>query len=189
MRLAHIGLVLVLAGCAEQPSQSGSDLRTASIASSSPASAVPSSSSSSSAQACTETVTLELLVAVEPARRLECFGDTEITFKGFRTEVFGAGGCPGDQIAGEDWLRPCVEEGILIAPALGRADGLLVHLHPGSGLAIDTVPVGVQLTVTGHFDDPAAHDCRLLVNGAEVIDAAFVEACRIEFVATKIDAP
>lgn len=189
MRLAQIGLILLLAGCAGQPSPTDANSPSASIEPTPSASDVPSSSPSQSEQPCTDTVTLELLVAVDPPRRLECFGNTDITFEGFRTEVFGAGGCPGDQIAGEDWLRPCVEEGILIAPALGRADGLLVHLHPDSGLTLDTIPTGIQLTVTGHFDDPAAQDCRLLVDGAEVIDAGFVEACRTEFVATTIETP
>ncbi len=101
-------------------------------------------------------------------------------------QSFGAGGCPGDEIAGDGWLRPCVLEGIVVYPQAGDANGLLVHLHPDMGVPIGTVPHS-WLTIQGHFDDPAAQTCRKVTEGATVEDPAFIEACRQEFVATEID--
>lgn len=134
-----------------------------------------------------EEVSLAFILSLEPTERLACFGTDEVRFEGYYPQSFGAGGCAGDEVAGDGWLRPCVLEGIVVYPQPGDANGLLVHLHPDMGVQIGTVPVENWLTIQGHFDDPAAKTCRKITGGAAVADPAFIEACRQEFVATDVE--
>ena len=131
-------------------------------------------------------VPLAFVLSMQPAERVACFGSGEIRFKAYYPQGFGAGGCAGDEVAGDGWLRPCVLEGIVVYAQPGRPNGLLVHLHPDLEMELSAVPVESWLIVQGHFDDPAAKDCRKLANGEAVVDPAFVEACRQEFVATDL---
>ncbi len=173
---------LVLAGCAWfQPSASANPSDEG--RSSSP---IVGATSTPDAPCEAEEVELAFILSMEPTERLACFGADEVRFEAYYPQSFGAGGCPGDEIAGDGWLRPCVLEGIVVYPQPGDANGLLVHLHPDMGVPIGTVPHS-WLTIQGHFDDPAAQTCRKVTGGAAVEDPAFIEACRQEFVATEID--
>ena len=135
-----------------------------------------------------ETVDLLLLISVTPEERLRCFEDRTISIEGVRVEPFGAGGCPGEQVPGDGWLRPCVLDGMLLAPdEESTAIALLVLFHPDTGIAPSDIPAGVPFVVTGHFDDAAASDCRLLVGQDEVADPATIEQCRQQFVATAVE--
>lgn len=134
-------------------------------------------------------VELGLLIAATPEDRLRCIGGRTITLSGVIIESFGAGGCPGEQVPGEGWLRPCVQDGVLVAPGPGAADALLVLLHPDLGLRPDALPVNQPVTITGHFDDPAAQDCRILVGHRELSDPDTIERCREQFVATQVATP
>ncbi len=66
-------------------------------------------------------------------------------------------------------------------------DGLLVLLHPDSGVVPIDVPAGTLIEVVGHLDDPAADDCRLRIDGKATADPAFIQACREIFVATRVE--
>jgi hypothetical protein len=133
-----------------------------------------------------EAVSLAFILSVAAEERVECFEQDDVSFVGYYPEPFGAGGCAGDEIPGDGWLSPCQLEGIVLYAEPGDALGLLVHLHPDSGLQAAVIPTGRWLAVRGHFDDPAAERCRRVSGGREIVDSEFVAACRREFAAVEI---
>lgn len=120
-----------------------------------------------------------------------CFGDRELVLRGY---VGDCGGCGGE--------TPYVGTPAWLLEPLGYAQFWLLGTPPsqeGRGLSISvqidprhpvSVPdVGAHVRITGHFDDPAAQQCRLVptIAGAALPPAgATIATCRHQFVVTAI---
>jgi hypothetical protein len=173
---------LVIGGCTTPGASSPRESMPANV------SIQPSTAATSAAeeQCGTEDVTLAFVLSVAAEERIECFGGHNISFEGYYPEPFGAGGCAGDELAGDGWLSPCHLEGIVVYAVPGDTDGLLIHVHPSLNLQAAAIPTETWISIEGHFDDPAAEHCRKVSDGREVIDPDFVDACRREFAAVVV---
>ncbi len=112
---------------------------------------------------------------------LSCYGDNEISITGTVAHAC----CPADHQYdfSVDWLQEPVPAWLYGAFAIG------FHPHPAADLELPGH--GEAVTVTGHFEDPAATDCRtsfrpgLAVEGQRLPDRALVVLnCRATFVWT-----
>lgn len=185
--LACLVCVATTACTSAAPSQLPAPDSAATVSARGTAAIGPTADPSPASGPCAPDAVLEELLAVSPAERLACLGATTVALRGYRVQVFGAGGCSGDEVPGDGWLRPCAQEGILLSPDPAIMDGLLVLLHPDSGVVPIDVPAGTLIEVVGHLDDPAADDCRLRIDGKATADPAFIQACREIFVATRVE--
>jgi hypothetical protein len=97
------------------------------------------------------------LVYMQPAERLSCFGDRELTLDPAIAVL--AEPNPGGEVAGTpDWLA---KDTLWRLYDSGGPDGvdppLAVVISPSLG---DSIPAGTWLTVRGHFDDAASATCQ-----------------------------
>ncbi|MGH2454860.1 MAG: hypothetical protein ACRDHD_01175 [Candidatus Limnocylindria bacterium] len=118
-----------------------------------------------------------------------CFGDQPFTFRAWSVKCdgcYGGGGGPG----ASSWLQDPGLNVLYLAP-------LDVDSGPWSNVVVSrelTVPPGwdnVWLEVTGHYDDPAARDCRSTQSLEEELSyyagrEATIEYCRLQFVVTAV---
>ena len=119
----------------------------------------------------------------------ECFGDTPITFSGWLTEGGGCGGFTPGTFEPE-WLASMFATyPVLVTPFEAEYGGCgSAARHP----SLVSIPDKQQwVTVTGHYDDPAASTCHWLPDpmyvNAVLIDQAWqVQRCRWVFVATAV---
>lgn len=131
-------------------------------------------------------MTLDVLHAVA------CHGATPTTFRAYTL----LGGCPGCYGASEDvfeprWLADYGAEPSLLISPVADADwgGQPVAIHPS--LAYDPAwAAGHAVEITGHFDDPAAAECRMVPGPRSVpwrlVPQEVVNGCRTRFVATEV---
>lgn len=128
------------------------------------------------------------VVGLRPDDRLECFGASALTIVIFYPQVFGTGGCDGSLLPGDGWLRPCDEEGLHVVPERRSVDGMTIYLSPASGLNKINVQPDQWLRLTGHFDDPAALNCRVMdPAGQIVVDPLVIRQCRELFAVTELE--
>ena len=120
--------------------------------------------------------TIKELVVMDPAARLDCFGDTRLAFRAWLAPHE-----PGDLefyrlphwlTAGKGGMRALPVDGDYATMSL------VLHLRPRDQRRLD-IPVGRWAMVTGHFDDPAA---------ARKCGADDLEGCRQAFVVTDVRA-
>jgi hypothetical protein len=139
---------------------------------------------------CEASPTLAELVAMAWGERLLCYGNDPITLSraivAGDEAAFEVDGTP-DWLAEDSDLRLYGEDG----PS-GMGGSMPIHVDPASGLSL---PTGVLLEVTGHFDHPAASACtRSFVDDhAEGLvpedPSAQVLRCRENFVVTGFRVP
>jgi hypothetical protein len=133
--------------------------------------------------------------ALEETDALECYGDAELTF-----DAFWSGG-PGGAIDGPclflepDWfgcgawvelMPPEAEAKVVLAATTGDLVSTWAAVHPDARLGMDRASHG-NATVTGHFDDPAAQDCRFVPPVPDMTDDEAVDGCRHTFVVTVLE--
>lgn len=119
-----------------------------------------------------------ILQSLLPWERLACYGDRSITISG----VFGGPCCAG-VIPGSfepEWLAVPETTDFLSPEGQDQAGPMTLHFPPD----VDRPDYGSIISVTGHFDDPAAAEC-LVASGEppEPIDDQVAELyCRERFV-------
>jgi hypothetical protein len=154
-------------------------------------SAAPASSSSP----CAVSTTVTVLGGWDPdwpiAELVSCLGGTTVDVTGYLAESWGIGGVPNDlepEWLGEWpglpkvlWLKPhpadgCFEETDCVWLFVYAPDPSVLRLAPDR-----------WVTISGHFDDPAATTCHWAGRGGDPVpvDQA-IETCRGHFVATSI---
>ena len=103
----------------------------------------------------------------------------------------------------EGWLSAIMETAdagpsvVLAATSSGRGGGprdvdlvppplLSFVVHPDSGISVADY-YGMRVSVTGHYDDPAAETCRITADhSGSVTPAEAIETCRNTFVVTRM---
>jgi hypothetical protein len=137
---------------------------------------------------CPTAPTVTDLLALVPAERVLCFGDTELTLEpvvAARAEAAQGGSVDGTP----EWLA---RDAVWRLYGEGGPDGvegaLAVAIAPSAG---DELPAGPWLRVRGHFADPAAATCeRTFPDGwggfAETPEMQHVQ-CRELFVVTEVE--
>ena len=122
----------------------------------------------------------------------ECFGEESITFTAWNTVGGGCGGyAPG--IFEPGWLAsPFAEFAIILTPFEAEYGGCgSATVHPDAG----TLPDPQQwIQLTGHWDDPASEQCRVLPDPQirAPRGASLTFECSVRFVvtgATEVDGP
>ena len=124
------------------------------------------------------------IVAMRPAKRLECFGGRKLTFNAWIPYYEYGGVCP----FGEPYMwMVCDDWHVATGPGPGR-QFLSFGLSPGARYV---GKAGDRVRVTGHFDDPAAAGCPEPGWNGNVPDgwgrqtrAGFVNECRKRFIVT-----
>lgn len=133
-----------------------------------------------------EPVTMLEWLAVPGAVGAECFGSSPITFAAWHTDAGGCGGfAPGRYEP--SWLAsPFASARLILTPTEATWGGC------GSAvLAPDAPPLPATqqwVEVTGHWDDPAAAECRYVPDPAYPMPVEWGLAfrCRTSFVATSV---
>jgi hypothetical protein len=97
------------------------------------------------------------LLDMQPAERMLCFGDTELTID--PVTVVLAEPWAGDEMQGTpEWLAKNTLWRVFGSGGQDGVDGALpVAISPSLG---DSLPTGTWLSIRGHFDDPASPTCR-----------------------------
>jgi hypothetical protein len=199
-------LATLLAACAAgevpSPSPSASAGPTLSIdtpsSTATPASQPSSTPAPDAAGACPTDPSLGHVVALSPARRLTCFGDSHLTLRGWVWESQLIPGCVTEPDAVAPLWLTCILSTQFLSPVelpVGDDSDLhlfaeqflgLLDLHaapdgPIGPIELDQrdgpLPVNHWVEVIGHFDDPAAALCA-------DDPAAALDACRQAFVVT-----
>ncbi len=120
-----------------------------------------------------------------------CFGDRELVLRGY---VADCGGCGGETpyVGIPEWLLSPLgyaQFWLLGAPPSQEGGGLSISVQIDPRHPVSVPDVGAHVRVTGHFDDPAAQQCRLIptIAGAALPPAgATIATCRHQFVVTAI---
>lgn len=118
----------------------------------------------------------------------ECFGDTPITFTGWLSASEGCGGYAPGTLEPAWLISIGATYEIMITPFEAEYSGCgSAARHP----TLSSLPEKQQwVTLTGHYDDPAASTCRWspdpLYPSAYDDPAALVQRCRGQFVATHL---
>jgi hypothetical protein len=195
----------LLSGCvgnlASSPSHSAGITTPAAAASTSPQPAASVSSQPAASGCPGPDVTLLELIAIGRGEARHCFGDTQLTLRGWVWEDRGVYDCvkysaPGDPVP-PDWLYCAATHHARLTPApYPPGEPVPGTIRPGDGpfmVAVDSASpaAGVVLPnqwveVVGRFDDPVIELCEL------VVDPNFREPCLSTFVvreARVIDEP
>jgi hypothetical protein len=147
---------------------------------------VPTGSLTAGAPCPGATPSIGQIVSLSPYDRAACFGSRDLTFRAWVID-------PGEGYGGTcepltpRWLYACVLPDWWLAEAKGSShflDGLRRPDATG-----DLKGVGRWVTVTGHFDDPAAATCRLDGGPARIGRPPmgwYVLRCREQFAVTRI---
>ena len=131
---------------------------------------------------------LATIVALDPAARLACFGQTSITFAATIFKPILDCGI-GPQIEPAWFCFPGVFVAVPNAPPDSGLAALDAYWKPGSGLTAASFTIDKTVTITGHFDDPAAASCHITSQPAgqsQEPAADVVLACREAFVVTAV---
>ena len=119
---------------------------------------------------------------------VECFGDTPITFTGWLAASDGCGGYSPGTLEPAWLISIGATFEIMLTPFEAEYSGCgTAARHP----TLSSLPVKQQwVTLTGHYDDPAASTCRWspdpLYPGAYTDPGALVVGCQDQFVATQL---
>jgi len=140
---------------------------------------------------CPAEPTLREIAFLQSTLRLACYGDRELTLRGFYPEIPVADGFGGFCSAREldsGWLvcQNINYDGLAFDETSGEFPGVLdVNLDPATDL---TMPArGQWLEVTGHFDDAASAGC---ADAGELMGEdpdLLVFRCRLEFVLSGVE--
>jgi hypothetical protein len=140
---------------------------------------------------CPNPADYEQFAALTPVLQLACAGGTSVTVTGWWVGPDPQAGCI-DAPPGVDWLFcPWAFGGALGASA--DQPGLLnlpLTVDPASGVAL--IEPDRRVTVTGHYDDPAAEGCRVVPGnlGDDIAGAAQELRCRATLVVdSMVEAP
>jgi hypothetical protein len=118
-----------------------------------------------------------------------CLGDAQITFRAWAAECEGCYGS-GDGRYEQAWLVGATGNALYLSPVEDDSGGWWTPAVVHPSLEYDTDWPGQWLEVTGHFDDPAASDCRLTPGPAEAWyyegRQTTVDQCRQQFVVTEV---
>jgi len=120
-----------------------------------------------------------------------CFGHRVLHLDGYVVQCEGCGGACGGETGSPAWLlEPCGYARFWLGPKRTTGgpspDSLSVQVDPAHPVA--TPHGGAHIRITGHFDDPAAPTCRLVLEGVGVLPPAgeAIAGCRQQFVVTSI---
>ena len=141
---------------------------------------------------CPDPVDYAQFAALTSVLQLSCTGERSVTLTAWWAGADPQAGC-FDAPPGVDWLFcPWAFGGRL--GETGEASDLNampLTVDPGSGVAL--LPPGRMVTVTGHYDDPAAADCAVVPGGSPgdaIAAAAQVLQCRATLVVdAMVEAP
>jgi len=131
---------------------------------------------------------LATIVAFDPAARLACFGGSPLTFSAVVGKAISDCGV-GPRVE-PTWF--CLPGVFLVVPdpkASADLPPLDVYWNPNSGLKPASFVVGASVTITGHFDDPAAATCKVTEVPAGQSPPAPVQvvlACREAFIVSVV---
>lgn len=125
------------------------------------------------------------IAGMSAAERLSCFGDSDLTFKGYIIGRSAAGALYTGEPA---WLANEAEQAIVQnqGPAL---EGGQLELHFSPDIDV-SAPPGAFVAITGHFDDARAESCRRRGTTTAVPDPTESESvlwCRQRFVVESVD--
>jgi hypothetical protein len=141
-------------------------------------------------------------VLLDPALGQQCFGDAPLTFRAYSIRCRACDGRrsatpwePAWLAPDADWYSPfgpsglTPRAGLYLSPYQTYATGLpATTLGPELGYSESWADAWVE--VVGHFDDPAAQDCRELLDEAAEARysgrAASIAGCRQRFVVTQV---
>ena len=135
--------------------------------------------------------TVQQLADIGFAKAAVCYGNQSLTLQGYSSGCGGCGGSPDARLT-PDWMAAAYSYGAwYISPqntaTTPAGTRLAVNLLPSAHL---TPPgEGVRVTVTGHFNDPASQDCRIvpLHLGSELPPTPdAIAMCQRSFVVTSI---
>jgi hypothetical protein len=120
-----------------------------------------------------------------------CFGHRELHLEGYVVECEGCGGACGGETGSPAWLlEPCGYARFWLwskrTTGGPSPDSLAVQVDPAYPVA--TPRGGAHVRITGHFDDPAATTCRLVVEGVGALQPAgeAIAGCQQQFVVTSV---
>ena len=126
-------------------------------------------------------------IALDPGVAVHCFGDTPLTFTAYSMECLGCDGGADDTVS-PAWLAPG-DPRIFLSPIVTQNQSWL-DVVLGPTLEPDSAWQGAWVRVVGHFDDPAATDCRQRLDPDMELWYAgrqqLVEECRRRFVITDV---
>lgn len=129
-----------------------------------------------------EFMTLHATVAVP------CFGGRPLTFTAWSADCDGCWGRGRASRGPAAWLMNPPRAFFLLPMESRAGDGWWKDAIPAAGLEWRDEYVGAWLRITGHYDDPAAAECRRRVPAEELYYAgplAEENACRQRFVVTQ----
>jgi hypothetical protein len=187
--IATACVAFLVTACAATPAAVGSPSPAASTA---PQVATPTASAAPTASGTTGCVNppanLASVAALDEPGRLACYGGSTLTFEAVVSKPIQDCGV-GPRIEPAWFCMP----GVFLVDPNATADStggpLAAYWNPASGLTPSSFPTDRTLTITGHFDDPAASTCHV-VPGASAQPSAspdpLVLACREEFVVTSV---
>lgn len=135
---------------------------------------------------------VDILSLSSQADPVACYGNESATVDGYLTRV---GAIDGPCLFIEPAWLSCGSWIRLSATAADSATLFFAAIHPSAGTiteVLDTLGglMGMNVHVTGHFDDPAAQNCRYVEGSGfpreEFTTAELVQSCRATFVVTTI---
>jgi hypothetical protein len=143
----------------------------------------------------------DVTTLIEQERPVACYGDAELTVQAHAATLSGVMDCPGalepawlacggQQVELFALQTGALPDVLLAAKVPNRGPSMWATVHPDSGLDLHRGLDGA-VTVTGHFDDPAAATCRHTA-WAESLGPApplaeVIAGCRSRFVITQIE--
>jgi hypothetical protein len=124
---------------------------------------------------CPSTRDLANVSAMLPGEQLACFGADSLTLEG----TFTCDGCPSEDPGTWEpaWLAGGAG-GRLSEPSLQESGRVLLHLPP----SIEAPAEDARVRAVGHFDDPQAATCRIVMDGVPIPERIAVGLCRQAFV-------
>jgi hypothetical protein len=135
--------------------------------------------------------TVQQLADIGFVKAATCYGSQSLTLQGYSSGCGGCGGIP-DALLTPDWMAAAYSYGAwYISPqntaTTPESTRLAVNLLPSAHLT--TPGEGVPVTVTGHFNDPASQDCRIVPSrlGVELAPTSdAIGLCNRSFMVTSI---
>jgi hypothetical protein len=138
-----------------------------------------------------EPTTVQQLADIGFVKAAACYGNQSLTLQGYSSNCGGCGGAGLPRLT-PDWMSAAYGYGAwYISPqntkTTPEGTRLAVNLLPSADLA--PPGEGVPVTITGHFNDPASQDCRIVpyVLGSELGPTSeAIGRCERSFVVTSI---
>jgi hypothetical protein len=128
-------------------------------------------------------------MVLDRAVAMACFGDQPITFRAWANLCEGCYGS-GDGTYETEWLQGLTREQLFLSPVKDDSSGWWTSSPVHPSLEYDESWTREWLEVTGHFNDPAATECRWTPSPAEIWyyegRDTTVYQCRQQFVVTEV---